>query len=323
MARVLMNTTACDIQDVSFSLTGVLHYLMRTSGHSVAPDDLHAVLGLPLMICASADVPAPRWPSLARDAFLPQACQLFGITVRDLHPPEAARGLEQAEAFEQHFAASYLPHIERAIENGQSVLAWQGWTGLQGGWGILNQICSQGVCAAGPAFPGLLSEADSSPEPETLSRPPLQVYVIETNEPVTPDANSLFDMSMTHLKQAWSPAVGDRFGVLVAASAAEHWLRQATVSHESWDASINVASSWLSGSQSFMRFLQRHEGQLTPENGSTADTIGRHVMGLQGMLQNVLAWPRDAGSRIINMQDAELSDLIIAVHDLQCVLGDL
>ncbi len=316
-----MTIAACDIQDVSFSLTGALHHVMSATGHAVSPDDLHAALGLSLMICASADTPTDCWPSLARDAFLPETCKLFGITVRDLHPPEAARGLQQAEAFEQHFTASYLPHIERALENGQAVLAWQGWSGRQGEWGIVTQSCDEGVGIAGVAFAGLSnSEVAYSPEVVALSRPPLQVYVIETNEPSMPGAQSLIDVSLSNMKRAWSPAIGKQFGILVGASAAQRWMELATVNQESWDASIKVASSWSKGCMSFLRFIQQHQGQQTPENSVAVNKMTPYIKELQNILRDVLDWSAGAGLRLTNMQDGRLSDLIDAIHDFQRAL---
>ena len=73
-------------------------------------DDLNAALGMcwsPVAVPTEPDLGA--WSLYARDAFLPEAGQLFGLTIRDMHPPEAARGLDTAAEFAQHFDASYRP----------------------------------------------------------------------------------------------------------------------------------------------------------------------------------------------------------------------
>ncbi len=283
-----MNTAAYDTQDASFSLTGALHHLMCASGCEVDVDDLHAALGLSLMFCASKDAPTDRWPTLARDAFIPKACKLFGMIVRDLHPPEAARGLGSAETFEQHFVASYLPHIERAIENGQSVLAWQGWPGEQSAWGILSQRSAEGIGLAGIAFSGMTVGKKATSDIVSLTCAPLQVYVVEINAPTLPPTTSLLRMTMRHTQQAWSPTVGERFGVLLGKHAAEHWLDGATVGRESWGVYRKVALSWLIGCASFLRFLDRHHGMLTNEYGPSIGTVTQSVTTLHDLLEQLV-----------------------------------
>ena len=84
----------------------------------------------------------------ARDALLVEGARVFGMTVRGLHPPEAARGLEHSAEYAQHFAASYRPLILRALENRQPVLARLG-RGEFGNhhpiWGAIEDSSDGGV----------------------------------------------------------------------------------------------------------------------------------------------------------------------------------
>ncbi|UCC31209.1 MAG: hypothetical protein JSU86_02815, partial [Phycisphaerales bacterium] len=116
--------------DPGMSLTFALQALAHDAGYEINLDDLNAALGLPWMTPA---VPRERdlacWPMYARDAFLAEAGRLFGMNIRDIHPPEAARGLNGFPEFQQHFDASYRPLILKALEHNQAVLAWQGWPG--------------------------------------------------------------------------------------------------------------------------------------------------------------------------------------------------
>ena len=107
----------------SFSLTLALRSVAESAGYDVDADDLHAVLGLSMVACAApGDMELGNWPLYARDAFLVDTARVFGMTVRPIHPPEAARGLGGAAEFAQHFDASYRPLIARALEHDQPVL---------------------------------------------------------------------------------------------------------------------------------------------------------------------------------------------------------
>ena len=136
------------VSDRSFSLTRALQSLGRDGGYSIDGEDLNAALGLSFMVCAAPEVEEDlsRWAMYARDAFLIEAGRLFGIGLREIHPPEAACGLSRFEAFRQHFDASYHPLIERALEHGQPVLAWGGWPGDdEAAWGIIRRVTDGGV----------------------------------------------------------------------------------------------------------------------------------------------------------------------------------
>ncbi len=140
----------------SFTLTDSLCAVARRRGRELPRDELHATLGLSFLIGVPTDetIPPHVWPMLARDAFIVEGARIFGFGIRDVHPPEAAVGLDHVSAFRQHFEASYEPLIARALENNQAVLAWQGWPGEDAyQWGVI------GSAAKGDSQTGALPHA--------------------------------------------------------------------------------------------------------------------------------------------------------------------
>src|SRR5690606_11352344 len=103
-------------------------------------DDLCAALGVSFAAVSVGSESSPGWwTTYGRDAFLAPAARLFGLHVRDLHPPEVALEMTGAEEFGQHWELSYKPHIQQALRNGQPVLAWQGWPDVRWPfWGVVT-----------------------------------------------------------------------------------------------------------------------------------------------------------------------------------------
>ncbi len=240
------------LETPSQSLTFALRAIARRAGLEIDHDDLNAVLGLSWMVCAvprEADV--GRWAMYARDAFLVEAGRLFGLHIRDIHPPDAARGLDRAAEFDQHFDASYRPLILRALENDQPVLAWQGWEGGRGlAWGWIREACDDGVGFRGAVVES--NEALSSCDVATLVRPPIQLYVVERVTACHPEPGELMGMALDHARRVLADEWHKRFGVVTGPSAYEEWLQVAGAS-----GSGRQAAAILAGHESAIRFLER------------------------------------------------------------------
>jgi hypothetical protein len=208
------------------SLTHALCAIADRAGYAIDPDDLNAALGLSWMSIAVPSEPDPGcWPMYARDAFLVEAGRLFGMTIRDMHPPEAARGLSDAAEFTQHFDASYRPLVLRALEHDQPVLAWQGWPGdMRLAWGIITGTSDAGIGLRGRVAWPSGAGSDRTPEVVTLDHPPVQLYVVETIAATQPDPQELLDLALEHAKQVLSDALHDRFGVITGPAAYDTWI---------------------------------------------------------------------------------------------------
>lgn len=202
------------------SLPYAVSAMVKDSGGSINDDELLAAMGLSFLVAAVPDEPdLGKWMLYARDAFLIPATRLFGLTIREVHPPEVALGLGRAEGFGQHFDASYRPFILRALENNQPVFAWQGWSGGASlAWGIITEACESGV-----GFSGRVFMAEGQPRDLVLETPPVQLYVVETIKPVNPSAMELYAIAFAHADSERRKALTDRFSVVTDYKAFDAW----------------------------------------------------------------------------------------------------
>ena len=279
-----MKTTAkpnLETVNRSFSLTYALRALARKAGHDLDDTDLNAALGLSFMTSAPRDAAEDLswWSLCARDAYLVEAGRLFGIGIREVHPPEAALGLHNAEAFAQHFEASYRPLVARALENGQPVLAWQGWPGEDEAlWGILRHTGAEGVGVAG--IPLATPDAPTEVPDVALVRCPVQLYVVETLSPKSPPADDLLDMVLAHARGVLADQLGARFGVVTGLGAYNAWIER-TKDLEAGGSSPadeskghqQLAAAIIAGHQSGIRFLQAQLDRSTPEIRTVITTL--------------------------------------------------
>ncbi len=189
-----------DAPGQSESLALALISVAAAHGARIEYDALCAALGLSCTAVSTVAEPSPGWwMTFGRDAFLGPAARLFGFEVRDLHPPDVAVDMISAEEFGQHWDVSYKPLIRAALANGQPVLAWQGWSGVQWPfWGVIT-------APAGECFTGYSLWSSG---PLLLDRPALQCCVVERFEPsmAAPPRDRLLAMALHHTDQYLSAA---------------------------------------------------------------------------------------------------------------------
>ena len=164
-----------DILRPEESLAFAVRAIARQGGIEIDHTDLLEALGIDNPAGPS---PTPGPTMFDRDARLIETGKHFGMQIRDVHPPEAARVLEAAAEFDQHFDASYRPLILRALENNQSVLAWRGWAEERElSWGWIRAACEEGVGFRGAT---IWSERElNSLRNDLLVRPAIQLYIVE------------------------------------------------------------------------------------------------------------------------------------------------
>lgn len=155
------------------SLTFAVRAVARRAGVEIDHTTLNVALGSRLSAVGERANETP-----GRDSNLIEVGKRFGMQIREIHPPEAAQGLEDAVEFGQHFDASYRPLILRALENGQHVLAWRGWAGeRERSWGWIRCPFAEGVGFRGAT---IWSERElETLRDDLLVRPAVQVYVVE------------------------------------------------------------------------------------------------------------------------------------------------
>lgn len=171
--------------DSAINLAECLAHLIKGAGGDPDANAILTSLGAGLAF-SFRELPGEEIPVLAEchDFALPEAGRLFGIRLRAMHPPRARDGLSDSAEFAGHFADSYVPLIQRAIENGQPVLTLHGWSPKSPAtWGIVDRSEK-----GGEELWGAVPERF---EPMQLSHPALQCYVVEELEVVEPTAESL------------------------------------------------------------------------------------------------------------------------------------
>jgi len=284
-------------------LTWLLHGVWRAANRDagLSPpaldvDDLNAALGRPFLLCAvPGESDVERWAAYGQDAFLVEVGRLFGLAVREIHPPEAARGLERAAEFAQHFEASYLPLVLRALEHDKPVLAWtgplddpaqrarlrtaieprasaravppdgDGATVAPSTWVLIDRTATTGLGLAGVRLePTGATDRQGvvglTTVPVALSRPPIQLYVIEECRPVAPEPAVLLAAALEHARRLLAREFDTRFGVLTGPAALDEWsqrLRAKTPSEPAAQIHAGLAATVVAGARSGERFLQR------------------------------------------------------------------
>ncbi|MEK7732367.1 MAG: hypothetical protein AAB363_10975 [Planctomycetota bacterium] len=164
-----------DVASPQESLAFAVRAIAREAGFEIGHGKLIAALGFEAPAVPSSTATPTMF---GRDARLIDAGRQFGMQIREVHPPEAARGLEVAAEFDQHFDASYRPLILRALENNQGVIAWRGWAGERElSWGWIRAACNQGFGFRGAT---IWSERElNSLRNDLLVRPAVQLYIVE------------------------------------------------------------------------------------------------------------------------------------------------
>ena len=203
------------------SLPACLEAILRAAGSQVDYRSIHAALGLSFWIAA------PRrkrclgcWMSEGHDALLVDACRLFGVRLRELHPPEAAIGLEDSPEFRQHFEASYRPLMEIALGHRQPSLVRRGWPDPCGNlWGIVTQRREDGL-----GFAGVSPGGGDAPAPLTL--PAVQVYVVEEIRPRAVAPREILRHVAQTARRVQTNQLDPRLGLLTGSAAYDAWLEQ-------------------------------------------------------------------------------------------------
>jgi hypothetical protein len=252
------------------SLALSLRAVASAAGTDLDYDDVCAALGASFTAVSTVAEASPGWwMTFGRDVFIEPAARLFGLHLRDLHPPDVAVDMLSAEEFGQHWELSYKPLVRRALENGQPVLAWHGWPDYR--WPFWGVVTAQ----AGQDFEGTTLWAGG--ERQLLAQPALQCHVVERCEPFLPPRDRLLAMAMEHadacMNRAPYAAVACHVSctAIVTGPAAfdawEHWLearaRADRPDEGAWNDHRQHAEFLASARQSAALFLRRIQ-QVVP-----------------------------------------------------------
>ena len=258
-----------------YSLPGALAGLAERDGVALDALDVAVALGLPWWIVASDEEPCPaRWACYARDAFLRDAAELIGLSIRPVHPPVAARGLSAADEFTQHFDASYRPFIDRALENNQVILAWRGWSApFDWSWGLIDARRDEGLGYGGTIWTCDETPGDMRYHRAVLTSPAVQLYVVERRAWREPDAESWVSVAFRVAGLAVAEGAGRGAGVVSGAEAIEAWKRKLRSTRGAATSLAAVDENRACANQHAMlaacgaRFLNRHRDLIARVHG--------------------------------------------------------
>lgn len=178
------------------TLAVALRAVLAGDGDPPPYEELVSVLGLGGTVVAVRDDCLGWWPTYGRDVALLSAARLYGVLLRELHPPAAAEGLDAAEQYAVHYHDSYEPLIRRALEVGQVALAWRGWPEPHDReWGVITGSSSEGCTGWA---------VGTTAEPTMMTGPAWQVYIVERVErPGMLSDENRFEAALDALRQFW------------------------------------------------------------------------------------------------------------------------
>ena len=291
--------------DDSGSFRAAIEMVARSAGVRIDPpwhSALSATMGWPWLICAGADDTCPRtWHRLARDAFFIEAGPALGLSLRELHPPRAARGLDALAEFSQHFDASYKPLILRALQHQQPVI-----------------LATPDAIGNAPTWRAILPDQISTDDALTSSRSPAasaptQVYVVERVSQSVADFDELLAVALDHARRALSGEVDRSLGVASGPRACDCWIRSLSEEKPCPSCGGPIASCHrvLAGAIAsehvrLIRFLEAHRGEVPAKTGrlvATIETTSRDVIGTLGGEETASTIPQ-AVAAIANLRAA-------------------
>ena len=244
-------------EDELESLAVALRATAAACGVELDYDDLCAALGVSFTAAATRLEPNPGWwTTYGRDLFVEQAAALFGISLRNLHPPDVGIELLTADEYAQHFEASYVPLIQQMVANDAPVLAWQGWADTSWAfWGVITGADEGGLIGTVLGWEG---------ERVRLTGAALQCYVVERCEPFIPRRGDLFERAIHHadvyMNRAPLSPVGPEPPIIVTGPVAfdrwAEWLTSEAIEPAAWNEHCYNAACIVASRQSAARFLK-------------------------------------------------------------------
>jgi len=315
-------------EDERESLAVALRAVAAAGGVELNYDDLCAALGVSVTAVATRLEPTPGWwTTYGRDLFVEPAAALFGISLRNLHPPDVGIELLTADEYAQHFEASYTPLIRRAVENGEPVLAWQGWEDMSWPfWGVITGADESGLIGTTLGW-----ESNRV----RLAGVALQCYVIERCEPGQPRRGDLFEMAVHHadvyMNRAPLSPVGPEPPIIVTGPSAmdrwEHWLVSEDVTPEVWNDHCYHAACISAARESAARFLLSCRQVAGADGAELVNDAMAHCQALAAQLtdscdadgvQKKFATPggREELRRSVQLAEAEDRRLALCIERL-------
>jgi hypothetical protein len=258
LCKIEVGSPADRPESILLALQGIL----RASGSDADYDDLAATLGVSIMFTAVEGRDPGDWPGYGRDAFLEEAASAMGLRFRNLHPPDAAVGLQRSAEFAQHFEASYVPLIAAGLANGEPALAWMGWgEPVADHWGVLTRRRERD----GTLFGVVPFAGEGERE---LAGPACQVYILEAKSAAAAAMTPSVDVVLARAGAILNNRLASSMGILTGPPAFDAWAKAVDTVADGealWPGHRRNVRHLLAGRSSAIRFLNRTGGEEAKE----------------------------------------------------------
>jgi hypothetical protein len=228
--------------DPSQSLDFCVEAVLAAFGHSVAREELSAVMGNAFLLSYSVDAPpGQQWNAYGRHTFLETTARLYGLELRDLHPPDAAPLPLTPPEFEGHFVDSYLPLVQTALAHGYPAFAWMGWPQPNGTlWGVVTGFdAANGRCLGQTIY--------SRGRPVAFTSAPVQVYTVQEFREVRASPAELLKVMLNHAAVIMKNLIPSNYRVTSGPASLEAW--RGNVATIGPDMNRRLSQSFVAGRQ--------------------------------------------------------------------------
>lgn len=258
-----MNITSIRVRDIDNrweSLPLALQAVARWAGVELHFRSLNAALGLSFAITAPMNrgLSLSWWMTLARDAFLEDTAERFGIRLQRLELPDNVTPgtLEHTAWFDEHAR----PRVGAALEHNKPVIAWRGWPDYHAHlWGIIVDFDSGPV-----GFRGSTMWAHGALLP--LTTPPRRLFIVEAAEPQAPDPDVLLRFALRNIRTMMHNDLPVSYAAVTGLAAYERWLEwlsETGGAHDQGDRSHNshyqMARFVTHNRESAVRFIEHYK----------------------------------------------------------------
>lgn len=243
------------------SLRAALAGVLAAWGRDVDDAVLSVALGDAFMLThAAAAERSSQWNIYGRHAFLAEAARDLGVSLYDLHPPDAAPLPTPPPEFATHFRDSYAPFVAAAIERDEPCLAWMGWPPpTEDAWGVVTGMLEGGRCVGRTMYGG--------EEAVEMIGPPVLVYVVEEVRPSVLDVRNLVGRVLTRAAAVLNNRLDASYRVTSGVASLEAWRTAAQADAQGGGSAAGqmhaaIARQCVAGRKTAARFFMEQRGMV-------------------------------------------------------------
>jgi hypothetical protein len=294
----------CD--EPSQSLLLSLEAVLAVYGRCVHRDELAVVLGDAFLLTYAAEArPGEQWNTYGRHAFLETAARLYGLELRDLHPPDAAPLPLTPPEFEDHFVDSYLPLVRTALEHEHPAVAWMGWPPPQRAiWGVITAYDpAHGRCLGHSIY--------SEGRPVALTAAPVQVYTAQEYREADSNRSACIQAALDRAAVLLGNRLPAKYRVISGVAALEKW-RSAVVEGARAEVPPQLLQSFVNGRRRAVEFFRLRCREASADQAEAAE---QYAAIFEEQMQVLAPLARESNGPVeLQKELPAVLDLIIALE---------